>query len=446
MKQYNDLLLRTIMTHSSDEIFITDGEGNVIDISPACYELYGFTPNEMVGKNVFQLEKEGVLNPSITALVLRTRKSETKVQVTSNGKKIAVSGHPLFDNGELVRTISFSTDITEIEELKKQNDTVTTTLQYYKKEMEEMSELRSLYSRSGRMERVLDMVEKVADLEVNVLIEGESGVGKNRIARLLHEKSSRKDEPFIELNCGAIPESLFESELFGYEEGAFTGAKKGGKQGSFERAGSGTLLLDEIGELPLHLQTKLLSVLQDKRVTRVGGESSFIMGCRIIFATNKDLKKLVEQQQFREDLYYRIDVVNLEIPPLRERRNEIQSLITDFVEEFNKKHNLRITFSEDLIMWLSNREWPGNVRELRNYIERTMVTAEHEELTVQSVANGKQQAPDAAFNLNTYMEEVESAIINRTYEKHPNSIALAKALGISQPTANRKIRKYVSHK
>jgi PAS domain S-box-containing protein len=446
-KQINERLLETIITHSYDEIFITDGEGVVQEVSPSCFTLYGVSSSELIGRNVIDLEKEGILTPSVTVLALKEKRTESIVQETRTGRKIIVTAYPLFnDSGDILRVVSFSRDITELVNLKKRNEQVAQTLHVYKREVEKLKQVPSLHPESTKMEKIMDIVSKVADLDVIVLLEGESGVGKNKLAQLLHHLSSRNKEPFVEVNCGAVPESLFESELFGYEEGAFTGAKKGGKKGSFEEAGSGTLFLDEIAELSLTLQVKLLSVLQSRKIKRVGGNKERAANCRIICATNRSLQQLVQEKQFREDLYYRIDVVKITVPPLRDRKEEIGSLIHEFTGEFNVKYGIMKQFSPRMIAWLSQRDWPGNIRELRNYIEKTMITSNEELIDYYPSASTLKEHVwnEESFSLSEYMESVEGELIKRMFQQYPNSVALGKALGISQSTANRKIQKYIT--
>mgnify|MGYP001058603165 CR=1 FL=1 len=446
-----DLLLRTIIQHSFEEIFVTDNQGNVLEVSPTCAELYGIEKTELLGKNVFVLEQEGILRPSVTARVLKSKNRETVVQETKTGRKVVASAFPVLDEeGNLIGTISFSRDITELEQLKKRNEEVAKTIRQYQKEIEELKnrQQKGLFLPDGKMKKVHDLVSKVADLDVTLLLEGESGVGKNHLARAIHQISARRDEPFVEVNCGAIPESLIESELFGYEEGSFTGAKKGGKPGYFESAGRGTLFLDEIAELPYHLQVKLLSVLQNQTITRVGGNASIRLHCRIIFATNQNLEQLVRERKFREDLYYRINVIKIVIPPLRERRNEIVPLIYEITEEFNAKYRMNKQFTPSFVAWMTQQEWPGNVRELRNFIEKMMITSNGSLIDLDQDWLEDWYEPNRGdeISFEQYMEAVEREFINRMYQKYPSSVLLAKKLGISQSTANRKINKYVKNK
>ena len=379
-----------------------------------------------------------------------SKKEETLIQETKSRRKLIISGYPIFDEtNQLIGAISFSRDITEFEYLKKENEQVAKAIQQYREEIAQLKKqsTHSFYLKNSKMQKMMDVVSKVADLGITVLLEGESGVGKNHIANMIHQTSSRRKEPFVEINCGAIPESLIESELFGYEDGAFTGAKKGGKKGYFESAGGGTLFLDEIGELPMNLQVKLLSVLQNQSFMRVGSSKKIEMKCRIICATNQNLEEMIRNKQFREDLYYRINVVKLTIPPLRERREEIIPLIYEIIEEFNTKYGMNKQFTPRMVAWLNQQEWPGNVRELRNFIEKVVVTTESRSIDLESIEDLTDEyspnkiEPD--LTLDEYIESAEKEFIVEMFKKYPSSIKLGKKLGISQSTANRKIQKYI---
>ncbi|MFD1707186.1 sigma-54 interaction domain-containing protein [Siminovitchia sediminis] len=353
-----------------------------------------------------------------------------------------VAAYPIFDEqGTLVNVLSFSRDITELEILKEKNKQVAKTISLYEKELDNLKKQKGVYD--DHQAKLMKLVEKVSNLDVTLLIRGETGVGKTRFARVVHERSFRKNMPFIEVNCGAIPETLLESELFGYAEGAFTGAKKGGKKGYFELADNGTILLDEISELPYRLQVKLLSVLQNRKISRLGSDKEVYVDCRIICATNRNLEDLVAKGQFREDLFFRINVINIDIPPLRERKNEIKVLIDEFTEEFKLKHGLNKTFSEEMKVWMSQQKWPGNIRELRNYIEKTMILSNSHIITLadRNFNDAKKQKQE--LTLSEYMKAIESDYITKMYKKYPSSIKLGRALGISQTTANRKIKQYV---
>jgi len=447
----DSILLKHVLAHSFDEIFIANASGVVLYTSQSTEKVFGIPSDQIVHYNIFDLEKQGIFSPSVIANVLRTSKKDTFIQETKHGRKLIISGYPIYDSsGELAGAMSVSRDVTEFEYLKKENEQVAKALQSYQKEIAELKKqaVNTFLHRNSKMDKVFDVASRVAKLGVTVLLEGESGVGKNHIAQMIHQMSDRENNPFIEVNCGAIPESLFESELFGYEEGAFTGSKKGGKKGYFEAAGEGTLFLDEIGELPMNLQVKLLSVLQNQTLMRVGGSKKIEVKCRIICATNQNLENLIKERKFREDLYYRINVVKIEIPPLRERKEEIIPLIYEITEEMNRKYSMTKYFTPRMIAWLNQQSWPGNVREWRYYIEKKVITSSSNEIEPEEEEEGNCNVislDSKELLLDDYIETFEKEYINRMFQKYPSSIKLAEKLGISQSTANRKIRKYVQN-
>ncbi len=306
---------------------------------------------------------------------------------------------------------------------------------------------------SVEMGRVLHLAGKVAQVTSTVLILGESGVGKEVVARFIHNASLRRNAPFITINCGAIPQNLLESELFGYEAGAFTGAKRDGKPGMIEIASLGTLFLDEISDLPLDLQVKLLQVIQERRLTRVGGIQPIEVDIRIIAATNRDLAGMVEKGEFRADLFYRLNVVPIVIPPLRNRRDDVIPLIYHFLAKHNSAHGYNKTISREARESLTRYSWPGNVRELENLMERLIVTLEGEEISVEDLpAYVKGEADTGSLNvivkgimpLREAVEEVERQIIKHAQEKHETTYDMAEALGVNQSTVVRKIKKYTT--
>ena len=306
---------------------------------------------------------------------------------------------------------------------------------------------------SVEMGKVLHLAGKVAQVTTTVLILGESGVGKEVVARFIHNASLRRNGPFVTINCGAIPQNLLESELFGYEAGAFTGAKREGKPGMIEIASLGTLFLDEISDLPLDLQVKLLQVIQERRLTRVGGIKPVEVDIRIIAATNRDLAKMVEKGEFRADLFYRLNVVPVVIPPLRHRRDDVIPLIYHFLEKHNRAHGYNKTISRNTREVLTRYPWPGNVRELENLIERLVVTVEGEEITVHDLpAYIKGEGDTGSIKvvvkgimpLREAVEEVERQIIKYAQEEHETTYEMAEALGVNQSTVVRKIKKYTT--
>jgi transcriptional regulator with PAS, ATPase and Fis domain len=292
---------------------------------------------------------------------------------------------------------------------------------------------------------------RVAQVDSTVLLLGESGVGKGMIAKLIHKHSCRNNGPFIRVDCAGIPDSLIESELFGYEKGAFTGARVEGKPGFFELANKGTLFLDEIGEIPISSQSKLLRFLEDHEIIRIGGTEPKEIDVRIIAATNKMIEELVHSKKFREDLYYRLNVVPIHIPPLRERNDDILPLIFYFLEKFNKTHRKEKVFSPEVIEALCKYDFPGNIRELANIIERLVVVTEKERIEARDLPNAiagyiAKEIPYSLLSegipLKDALEKYEGSIIERTLKKYGSQREAAKALKVDQGTISRKIKKY----
>lgn len=444
--------LESIFESSYDEIFVVDGQGIAIKVNSACERNYGLKATEIIGKSVFELEKMGIFTPSVTREVLAKKERITLVQETKAGRHLLVTATPVFNQeGELIRVVCNSRDLTELLTLKEQIDEQEKLIKEYNHQLKEIKEKEAIYTEviyeSKEMHRVIQLIEKVATVDSTVLLLGESGVGKSLLAQKIHERSSRKNEKFITLNCGAIPENLLESELFGYEEGSFSGARKGGKPGILELADRGTLFLDEIGELPLNLQVKLLHVLQDKTFQRIGGTEDIVVDVRIIAATNKDLEQMVKEKRFREDLYYRLHVIPIEIPPLRKRRKDIYPLLQFYVDKLNKKYNKNHQLDSKTVSILLDYAWPGNIRELENIVERLIVTADSPIIIPEQLPSHllktEQNEDVQDVSLKQWLEEKEKELITRMYDKYGSSYKVAEVLQISQSSANRKIRKYV---
>ncbi len=304
----------------------------------------------------------------------------------------------------------------------------------------------NLIGKSTEMQRVLQLVQQVADTRASVLITGESGVGKEVVADAIHNISGRRNKPYIKVHCAALAESLLESELFGHEKGAFTGAVAR-KRGRFEMANGGTIFLDEIGEISQQVQIKILRVLQDKKFERVGGEQTLEVDVRIISATNKILKEEIEAGRFREDLYYRLNVVNIHVPPLRERKEDIPLLVHTFLEEFSRENNKNIeAIDKSAMQALHNYTWPGNIRELRNCIESAVVMAKGEKLTLDDlpphVAAGD-ETDYVKIEVGTPLEDAEKEVIQATLNReNGNKTRAAEILGIGRKTLHRKINEY----
>ncbi|MFD1706433.1 sigma 54-interacting transcriptional regulator [Siminovitchia sediminis] len=449
-----DLPIDDILNSLQDEIFITDSEGKTLFVNSTGKSLYGLKPEEMVGEDVDTLVKKGLFSPSLFPVVKKRKEKVSMIQRTIEGKTAHVIANPVFDSGGDITHIVFTgRDITEIKYLKKEIERNETLLEAYKSELENLQPFvpqKDLIAISPNMRKVVHMASKVAQVDSTILITGESGVGKGVIARFIHDHSPRKDQPFVQINCGAIPENLIESELFGYHGGAFTGANAKGKKGLFEQAAGGTIFLDEIGEMPLNLQVKLLKVLQEKEFQPIGSSETIKVDIRIIAATNKDLHKEVKTGSFRDDLYYRLSVVPIHIPPLRERPEDISYMIDFFLDKMNEKYNSNTSLSLELMNTLVHYHWPGNVRELENLIERLVVTSESNQISVHDLPeNFRIQAAENAvvvtdvIPLKQAKEELEEQLIRKAYSMNNSSYKVADLLGINQSTAIRKINKYI---
>ena len=444
-----------IIESSYDGLYLTNGEGITLRVNEAFENLTGVPASEMVGLNVEDLVRErGIVSESVSALVLKERKPVTIMQRTLAGRTALTTGTPVFDRkGRIFRVVSNVRDITELMQLKQQLEQAQGLSKHYESELRALQiqyDTDKLIAGSRIMKELLESVTRIAQVDSTVLITGESGTGKELIAETIHTNSPRRNGPFIKINCGAIAKNLLESELFGYDPGAFTGAKKGGRAGYFELANGGTILLDEISELPFSLQANLLRVIESREIIRVGGEKTIPVDVRIIAATNRDVAQLVACSQFREDLYYRLNVVPVEVPPLRVRKEEIPLLTAHFIKLFNKKYNLHKELLPDAVNDFMKYDWPGNVRELENVIERMMVTIPRDVLTGQDLPVNLRTPQDihpqisveGVLPLKEAVEFVEKEIISHAYSRYRATREVAKRLGIDPSTVLRKASKY----
>ncbi|MDD4774974.1 MAG: sigma 54-interacting transcriptional regulator [Syntrophomonas sp.] len=451
--------LDAIIDSSFDGLYITDGNGKTLRLNKAYERITGISAEEFIGKNVSAIESEGIVSESVTALVLQKGHPVTISQEMRTGKITLATGNPVFDDaGKISRVVSNVRDITELNELRQKLEEVESLSQHYETQLRTLKlqyiGSDNIITNSNRMKTLLSTVIRLAQFDSTILVTGESGTGKELIAEVIHNNSNRKDQPFIKVNCGAIPETLLESELFGYDYGAFTGAKKEGKPGYFQLASGGTLFLDEIGDLPYNLQVKLLRVLQNKEIVRVGGTKSLPVDVRIVTGTNHNLLELVEKRLFREDLYYRLNVVPIIVPPLRERLEDIPPLVSHFIKLYNRKHKLNKRLAPDVIEIFMGYSWPGNVRELENLIERLIVVSTRDLLTCDDLPafliDAHPQNPEVMVSgiipLQDAVENVEKQILQKAYQKYRTTRQMAAVLKVDASTVVRKAAKYgISH-
>lgn len=452
--------LKTIIDSSSDGIWVCDGKGEVISLNKASEALNGIKHDNVIGRNIQNLLDRKIFDQSVTTQVMESGSRETVMQYIEKTKKFLLStGTPAFDeNGDIALIVVNERDITELNTLRKEFEQSQKIREKYKEELSELALLElqnnTIIAESSGMRNILQMSLKLAHIGAsNILILGESGTGKSMLSKLIHKNSSRRTNPFVEINCAALPESLLEVELFGYEKGAFTGANSKGKVGLFEMAHGGTLFLDEIGDMPLLLQAKLLKYLDNHEIRRVGGTDLFHVECSVIAATNQDLQELVKQKLFREDLYYRLNSFILKIPPLRERTSDISGLIRFYLEKLNTKYSCNKKINSQTMQYLLQYSFPGNVRELKSIVENVVVMDERSNVDdfVRGSLGGSELAysdlllsgnDSHDFNLSNALKKVEKALLIRTKKEFNTTREMAKKLGISQPSVVRKLKQH----
>lgn len=447
------MIFKAIMEHSKDGLFVTDHLGNVVMLNRATEEMCETHSSEVLGRNVADLVNEGYWDISVSLQVIETQRAVSLIQITRNNKKLLSTGIPIFDADDQLkyvlvndRDISFLSSLFETLTTEENDDNL---LQFELTDYSQaLSEIEGLVVRSPAMAKVLQAVVRAAKFDIPLVFTGESGVGKTMIARLTHHLSERREGPFVDLNCGAITESLLESELFGHEAGAFTGAAPGGKKGLLEVAHGGTLFLDEIGEIPSALQVKLLKFLETKEVLRVGAVKPQKIDTRIIAATHHHLEALMESGAFRSDLYFRLNVVPIHIPALRERKEEIEPLAKHFLDQFNDEFKTRKTISGTARLTLCQYDFPGNVRELENIVKRLVTMTEDDTIGVgnlpsvllDSIAAANGDSHGERRTLQEVVATFEQNIIADAVAKHGSQHKAARALGISQSTLSRKLK------
>lgn len=442
--------MTAIFNSSDDSIWVTDGQGKVLNVNQALERLTGYKASDFVGKTMQELIDSGLFDHSAALQVIKKRERVTINQTVKGKVKYLSTGSPIFDEeGNLFRVV---VNVRSVDKLVELQDNLLKERERSLKFQNELAHLRAMHIadselvfRSASMRQIVEMTSRIASVDSTVLITGESGTGKDVVAKLIHRQDKGDQNPFITINCAAIPEQLLESELFGYEGGAFTGARKQGKAGMFELAHSGTLFLDEVGELPLSLQVKLLRSIQDRKIFRVGGTKPISINVRIITATNKDLLAMIKDKAFREDLYYRLMVIPIHIPPLRERKEDIPLLVFHFIDEFNHHFGFKKAILPQAMDCLLDYSWPGNVRELRNVIERIVVISPGSEITLNDlpdIIRSKKFLPETGTRLKEAMMETEKYLLSEAYKKHGSWQKVAEILGVNLSTLYRKASRY----
>ncbi len=384
LQAYRDMAkqLDAVIHSSYDGLYITNGDADTLFYNEAYLRIAGLKAEDFEGKNIRDLMRQGTIKQSATLEVLEKRRHVTVMQEYSNGRTAIITGNPVFDDdGRIALVVTNARDITELNELREQLEGTRTLAARYRDELTRLSvgkaQRDGVVFRSAAMESCVHLALRVADVASPVLLTGPSGVGKGMLAKLIHGHGRLRDGPFIQVNCGAIPATLMESEIFGYEKGAFTNASSEGKPGLFEMANGGTIFLDEIGEVPLDLQVKLLKVLEENEIRRVGGTRSRKIDVRVIAATNRNLREMVlTEHRFREDLFFRLNVFPIHVPALNERPEDILPLVEHTLEALNARYKAAKRIRPEALAILHAYSFPGNVRELQNVVERAFILAD----------------------------------------------------------------------
>lgn len=449
-------ILDALRDYYDESIFITDGNGVVIFINELGAKRLNSTVNEIMGKDVRDLMKSGMYEKSTTLQAIQTKKeSIATLNPSKKDSNVSHSVPVLDDKGNVIMVVTNNMSLEHSKEwesiLTKERE-ITARLRRELDYIKEMDDTK-LIANDPKMTKIFESIDIIAPTDSNVVIIGESGTGKDVLAKYIHLHSLRADNAFISVNCAAIPENLLESELFGYEGGAFTGALSKGKIGLFEAASGGTLFLDEIGEMPISLQSKLLSAIESREIRRVGGVKNINIDCRIICATNRDLNDMVNKKEFRDDLYYRLSVFTLYLPPLRERKSDIIPLAESFLEKLNYRYGTKKYIGGEARDTMLKHKWPGNIRELKNVVERIFVVSYGDELefTPTPMADipdeyyeneGNILGNRAFSSLKEYMDFAEKQYIDKIMRECNGSVSeTARKLGIHRSALYRKTHK-----
>jgi PAS domain S-box-containing protein len=437
----------------ADGICQVDPNGIVTSINRGYTDITEITEDEIIGKSIEEMLAQNYFSNAVSMEVIRTKKNVSAMAtITKNGRQVLLVGAPFLDkNGDIVKVITVMRNLTELVKLKEKLVKTEEEKRKYKAELNNLKMERpenDFIGHNVQIVKIRELIDYVAQTDATVLITGETGTGKEIVAREIFRKSSRSKGPYVKVNCSAIPENLLESELFGYVKGAFTGANKKDKKGLFEVATGGTILLDEISEMPLLLQSKILRVLQERELTRVGGTESIKFNVRVISSTNKNLEEMIKEKQFRSDLYYRLNVFPINIPPLRERIDDITEITAAFLAKYNRTYGKNKIFERSALTALMSYSWPGNVRELENVVERLVIIPTADKLdrdTVESLIQvGGNEGDEIeailkqSIGLKHALNDYEKRIIQKAIGEYGTSYAAAEVLKTTQPTIVRK--------
>ena len=450
MKEFHFLgeIGRQVLDRVKCGVLLLDAELEILYINPEYEEITGLSQRELVGQTAHYMVESGMASYSLGAEIQQTLKPSSRVQTFSNKKTVLISGKPIMDGDTLKIIVLTVNDITVesqlYKELKEEKEKADTYRQSFQQTL-----TKGIVHSGTAMQKVISTALRAAKSSSSVILYGETGVGKEVIAHLIHNASERSNRPLVKVNCAAIPHELAESEFFGYVEGAFTGARGGGSAGVFELADQGTVLLDEIEELPLSIQSKLLRTLQDHEVTRLGGRSkSKKLDFRVISATNQPLMKLINEGKFRSDLYYRINVINITIPPLREHPEDIAALVALKMDKLIAKYHVTKTYSDEAMSFLKRYYWPGNVRELENVVERLYFSVENscierdDILEAIEARHHEEETQSETGNLKEQLQNSEIAILREAVRTFKTMKEAALHLGIDPATMTRKCKQY----
>lgn len=448
--QWDRELLFQILDNIHDVVLVIDSDTTIVYANEAYAKILGVPVAKVLGRRLDKIE------PKAAAIeILRTGKpSSGKDYLDSLGIDVVGNSFPLYNGESIIGCVSTFKNITEVVELNRELQQTKGVADYLKEQLEQWEQLplsfKEYVGQNSNLKETLVLAAKVARTDSTVLIRGESGVGKEVLAKAVHNSSRRKDMPLIKVNCAAIPENLIESELFGYEDGAFTGAKKGGKLGKFELAHSGTIFLDEIGDMSYTMQAKLLRVLQEKEFERVGGTKTIKIDIRVIAATNRNLESMIKKGTFRRDLYYRLNIVPLNLTPLRERKDDLLALAKTFLDQFAREVGHELTLSPQVVRFFQEYDWPGNIRELQNVLEHASIvcsgmTIEIYHLPAQIIPANRDQykIKNKPYAVKEIVASVEKELILSALVTYKNNRTKAmKALGFSRRVFYDKLRRY----